>query len=69
MTTNNPSIRFDAYVVENYQDNGGAEKATWMRIGVAFPHKDGKGFNIKLRATPVDGELVLRLHESRQEDF
>jgi hypothetical protein len=26
---------------------------------VAFPHKDGTGFNINLRAFPVDGKLVM----------
>ena len=29
------------------------------RIGAAFPHKDGTGFNVQLRALPVDGRIVL----------
>jgi hypothetical protein len=31
----------------------------WTRIGAAFPHKEGLGFNIELKALPMDGRLVL----------
>ena len=26
---------------------------------MAFPHKEGTGFNIQLRSLPVDGKLVV----------
>ena len=55
--------RFDVFVVEDYKDRSGEEKASWLRIGAAFAHKDGKGFNAELRAVPVSGKLVLRLHD------
>ena len=32
----------------------------WLNIGLAFPHKDGKGFNIVLQASPLDGKIVCR---------
>jgi len=32
----------------------------WLRLGVAFVHKDGKGFSINLQAFPIDGKLVCR---------
>ena len=32
----------------------------WLNIGLAFPHKDGKGFNIVTQAWPHDGKLVCR---------
>ena len=32
----------------------------WLNIGVAFPHKDGSGFNIMLQAFPLDGKIVCR---------
>lgn len=35
----------------------------WLNLGVAFPHKDGKGLNVILQALPLDGKLVLRLFE------
>ena len=35
----------------------------WLNIGVAFPHKDTKGFNVMLQALPLNGKLVLRVYE------
>jgi hypothetical protein len=32
----------------------------WLNIGLAFAHKDGKGFNIMLQAFPLDGKIVCR---------
>ncbi|MGO9135504.1 MAG: hypothetical protein ACLP8A_15855 [Methylovirgula sp.] len=32
----------------------------WLNLGLAFPHKDGKGFNIILQALPIDGKIVCR---------
>jgi hypothetical protein len=31
----------------------------WTKIGAAFPHKEGAGFSIELKAFPVDGRLVV----------
>ena len=30
----------------------------WLNLGLAFPHKDGKGLNVILQAFPL--EIVLR---------
>ena len=30
----------------------------WAAIGAAFPHEEGLGFSIELKAFPVDGRLV-----------
>jgi hypothetical protein len=38
----------------------------WLNLGLAFPHKDGKGFNIVLQALPLDGKIVCR--EITEED-
>ena len=32
----------------------------WLNPGLAFPHKDGKGFNIILQAIPFDAKIVIR---------
>jgi hypothetical protein len=47
----------NVFTVEEYESNGKTQKK-WTRIGAAFPHKDGVGFNIELKALPVDGRLV-----------
>jgi len=31
-----------------------------VNLGLAFAHKDGKGFNIMLQAFPLDGKIVCR---------
>ena len=57
--------RFDAYSVREYEASG-EKKSDWTRIGVAFAHADGKGFNVLLQAVPLDGKMVLRLHDSKE---
>jgi hypothetical protein len=48
----------NVFTVEEYEANGKTQKR-WTRIGTAFPHKEGPGFNIELRAFPMDGRLVI----------
>jgi len=36
----------------------GKKTKSWSKIGAAFPHKEGVGFNIGLKAFPIDGRLV-----------
>ena len=59
--------RMDAFTVREFEA-GGEKRREWTRIGVAFPHKDGKGFNVILQALPVDGRIELRLHEAKEKD-
>lgn len=40
-------------------------KAFFNRVGSAFAHKDGKGFNVLLDSTPVNGKVSLRTVEDR----
>jgi hypothetical protein len=47
----------NVFTVEEYEANGKTQKK-WTRIGAAFPHKDGIGFSIELKAFPIDGRLV-----------
>jgi hypothetical protein len=46
------------FTVEEYESNGKTQKR-WTKIGAAFPHKEGIGFNIELKAFPVEGRLVV----------
>ncbi|WP_088343685.1 MULTISPECIES: hypothetical protein [Rhodomicrobium] len=43
-------------------------KSYFNRVGSAFEHGDGKGFNIKLDAMPVNGQVVLRTPQERLEE-
>jgi hypothetical protein len=65
-TASSTKQRHDVFVVDNYTDkHDGSENANWIRVGVAFPHKDRKGFNIELKAVPTSGKLVIREHEPK----
>ena len=48
----------NVFTVEEYENNGKTGKK-WTKIGAAFPHKEGAGFNIELKAFPIDGRLVV----------
>lgn len=37
------------------------KKAFWTRIGSAWPHADGQGFNVQMECVPLDGRLSLRI--------
>ena len=37
------------------------DKAHWTEIGAAWPHRDGKGFNLQLDLIPITAaEIVVR---------
>ena len=39
----------------------GKDATHWTELGAAWPHKDGKGFQLKFKACPIgDCEIVLR---------
>jgi len=63
MTENNKPTHI-AYSVRNF-DSRGQSQASWTRVGVAFAHKDGKGFDVNLESVPLSGRVVLRLNEPR----
>ena len=48
----------NVFTVEEYEAGGKTQKK-WTRIGAAFPHKEGLGFSIELKAFPIDGRLVV----------
>lgn len=48
-------------------DEGKDGKGHFTRIGAAFPHKDGQGHNIDLKAMPVNGRITLRTPMERLE--
>lgn len=53
---------FDAYVVD-----GDGKEAYWSKIGAAWPHDDGKGYNLQLTAIPVNGRVALRVPREKRE--
>ena len=66
-STSEATERMDAFTVREFEA-GGEKRRDWTRIGVAFPHKDGKGYSLILQALPVDGKVELRIHEVKEKD-
>jgi hypothetical protein len=63
----NPTASYlDVFTVETFESQGKTVKR-WIRIGVAFPHKDGAGFSVELRALPLDGKLVILPPDAAEE--
>ena len=43
-------------------------KSSWTELGAAWPHKDGKGFQLKFKASPFgECEVVLRAIQAKTE--
>src|SRR5262245_13846738 len=38
----------------------------WLNSGAAFPHEDGKGYNIIMKATTIGAKTVRRLYEPKE---
>jgi hypothetical protein len=49
-----------------YKISKGGEKSYWTRIGIAFAHKDEKGFSLLLESLPIDGKITLRIAEEKE---
>lgn len=60
--TNSKAPTHSAYQV---RDSGNG-KSFWTRIGVAWTHKDGNGFNIQLECVPLDGRITLRVASEKK---
>lgn len=56
---------FDVFNVRNYEDEGGAEKGYWTKIGAAWENKDGS-INVELSALPLDGKLNIRKPKEKE---
>ena len=55
----------NAYVVINPKE-GSDRKATWLRVGAVWPHKNGGGFDLVIpEGISVSGRIVCR--EPREE--
>lgn len=59
-TTEGTSPKQPTHIAYHVRDREGG-KGFWTRIGSAWPHADGKGFNIQIETVPLDGRITLRV--------
>ncbi|MDX1968861.1 MAG: hypothetical protein SFV23_16925 [Planctomycetaceae bacterium] len=43
------------------------QKGFWTRIGAAWAHADGQGFNVHVDCVPLDGRLTIRIASDTKE--
>ena len=55
------------YAVKEYRD-GKEIKGHWMRIGAAWRHKDGVGYNIRQDFVPLGKDYSIVLREPLPDD-
>ena len=58
--------RLPSHVAYQVRDREG-KKSFWTRIGSAWAHADGKGFNIQIEVVPLDGRITLRVASEKKE--
>ena len=63
MSDNQPAFRVYSVI-----SRGEGKDDYWLNIGLAFPHQDGKGFNVMLQALPLNAKLVLREPAADEQD-
>ena len=58
------SVKFYESNAKNYSTINNT--SFWTKIGAAFAHKDGEGFDLVLEAVPLDGRVSLRVPKERE---
>jgi hypothetical protein len=59
-TNNQPASKSPSHIVYHVRNREGGE-GFWTRIGAAWAHADGNGFNIQIETVPLDGRITLRV--------
>ena len=67
MTTETTATESKSPTHVAYHVREGKDKGFWTRIGVAWQHKDGKGFNIQIETVPLDGRITLRVASDKKD--
>jgi hypothetical protein len=66
-TETKPTSKAPTHIAYHVRDGGEGKKGFFTRIGAAWPHKDGKGFNIQLDVAPLDGRISLRIESDKKQ--
>jgi hypothetical protein len=62
----NAGSKSPSHIVYHVRDREGG-KGFWTRIGSAWAHQDGKGFNVQVEVAPLDGRITLRVASEKKE--
>lgn len=59
--TNNSQSKKPTHTAYQVREARNGGKGFWTRIGSAWVHADGNGFNVQLEVVPLDGRVTLRV--------
>lgn len=62
--TGSKATRKPSHTAYSIREREGKD-SKWTEIGVAFPHKDGKGFDILFDVVPLSGRITIRVQEQK----
>jgi hypothetical protein len=65
--TSEPNSKAPTHIAYQVRDGKEGGKGFWQRIGVAWQHKDAKGFNVQVECLPLDGRITLRVASEKKE--
>lgn len=66
-TTNTQATgKAPSHAVYHVRDRDG-KKGFWTRIGSAWAHADGHGFNVQIEIVPLDGRITLRVASEKKD--
>jgi hypothetical protein len=64
--TSSRATRKPSFIAYSIREREGKD-SKWTEIGVAFPHRDGKGFDILCDVLPLSGRISLRVPTEKKE--
>lgn len=64
--TESTASKTPSHVAYQVRDREGG-KGFWTRIGAAWAHADGQGFNVQLDSIPLDGRVTLRVASDKKD--
>lgn len=62
---NNPTSKQPAFIAYHIRD-GKDKDAFWTKIGAAWAHADGDGYNLVIEMMPLDGRIALRVPKEKK---
>jgi hypothetical protein len=65
METGSKATRKPSHTAYSIREREGKD-SKWTEIGVAFPHKDGKGFDVLCDVIPLSGRISIRVPSEKK---
>ena len=65
--TQTAASKAPSHVAYHVREGKAGGNGFWTRIGAAWQHKDGNGFNLQIDVVPLDGRITLRIASEKKD--